>query len=57
MIPGDFDYRSLPGLSLEVQEKLTDFRPRSLGQASRIPGIMPAAIFILMIYLKRLKKG
>lgn len=52
-IPSDFDYRSLPGLSLEVQEKLSNFRPASLGQASRISGITPAAISMLMVYLKR----
>jgi tRNA uridine 5-carboxymethylaminomethyl modification enzyme len=54
-IPFDFDYRKIPGLSREVQEKLTAIRPVSLGQASRISGITPAALSILMVYLKRLE--
>jgi len=53
-MPSDFDYRKIPGLSREVQEKLTAIRPVSLGQASRISGITPAALSILMVYLKRL---
>ena len=54
-LPDDFDYRSLSGLSNEVVEKLTKIRPLSLGQASRISGITPAAISILQVHLKRLK--
>ena len=53
-LPFDFDYRKIPGLSREVQEKLTAIRPLSLGQASRISGITPAALSILMMYVKRL---
>ena len=53
-MPFDFDYRKIPGLSREVQEKLTAIRPVSLGQASRISGITPAALSILMVYVKRL---
>jgi tRNA uridine 5-carboxymethylaminomethyl modification enzyme len=53
-LPFDFDYRKIPGLSREVQEKLTAIRPLSLGQASRISGITPAALSILMVYVKRL---
>ncbi|MBI5096684.1 MAG: hypothetical protein HZB32_03395 [Nitrospirae bacterium] len=57
-IPRDFDYTSLSGLSLEVTEKLLSVRPLSLGQASRIPGITPAAISILAIALaKRAREG
>jgi len=53
-LPFDFDYKKIPGLSHEVQEKLTAIRPVSLGQASRISGITPAALSILMVYVKRL---
>ena len=52
-IPRDFDYTSLSGLSREVTEKLLSVRPLSLGQASRIPGITPAAISILAIALSK----
>ena len=51
-IPEGFDYSSVPGLSNEIKEKLTGFRPRSLGQASRISGVTPAAISIIMIRLR-----
>ncbi|WP_183353793.1 tRNA uridine-5-carboxymethylaminomethyl(34) synthesis enzyme MnmG [Geomonas silvestris] len=51
-IPADMDYLSIPGLSTEVREKLDRFRPDTLGQASRIPGITPAGITILSIALK-----
>ena len=47
------DFYCIPGLSTEVKEKLYRFRPLSLGQASRISGITPAAISILMVYLKK----
>ncbi len=53
-IPGDFDYTSVPGLSNEAKEKLAKIRPISVGQASRISGITPAAISILQICLKKL---
>jgi tRNA uridine 5-carboxymethylaminomethyl modification enzyme len=52
-IPPDFDYRGMPGLSAEVQEKLQEVRPQSLGQAARISGVTPAALAILMVYLKK----
>jgi tRNA uridine 5-carboxymethylaminomethyl modification enzyme len=51
--PKDFDFGSVTGLSTEVLEKLTKIRPFSLGQASRISGVTPAAISILMINLKK----
>lgn len=51
----DFDY-NLSGLSLEVREKLNKVKPTNLGQASRIPGITPSAISLLMFYLKRGKE-
>ncbi|MCK4523193.1 tRNA uridine-5-carboxymethylaminomethyl(34) synthesis enzyme MnmG, partial [Candidatus Aerophobetes bacterium] len=55
-IPLDFDYEAIGSLSTEVKEKLSKIRPHSLGQASRISGVTPAAISVLMIYLKKLGK-
>ena len=52
-IPPGFDYTKVHGLSNELREKLSAIRPISLGQASRISGITPAAISIIMIYLKK----
>ncbi len=52
-IPDGFSYDNIPGLSNELREKLQDLRPASLGQASRIPGMTPAALSLLRIYLKR----
>jgi tRNA uridine 5-carboxymethylaminomethyl modification enzyme len=52
-IPPDFDYDGIPGLSGEIREKFQQVRPRSLGQAARISGVTPAAIAVLMVYLKR----
>ncbi|RLB80402.1 MAG: tRNA uridine-5-carboxymethylaminomethyl(34) synthesis enzyme MnmG [Deltaproteobacteria bacterium] len=56
-IPEDFDYQAVPGLSNEVKEKLLRVRPVSLGQASRISGITPAAVSIIQIYLKKWGKN
>lgn len=56
-IPEGFPYDRVPSLSNEIRQKLSDIRPLSLGQASRIPGMTPAAISILMIYLKRFQSG
>ena len=53
-LPEDIEYKGLPGLSKEVVEKLTRVQPRSLGQASRISGVTPAAIGVLQVHLKRL---
>ena len=50
-IPVDFSYSDIPGLSTEVRQKLSRVRPSTLGQASRIPGITPAAIAVLDVYL------
>jgi tRNA uridine 5-carboxymethylaminomethyl modification enzyme len=50
-LPDDLDYAAIPGLSREVIEKLTTQRPRSLGQASRISGVTPVAVSILMTHL------
>ena len=52
-IPPDFDYRDIPGLTIEMTHTLQEIRPLSLGQASRLQGVTPAAISILMIYLKK----
>jgi len=51
-IPADFDYLGITGITAEVREKLARFQPGTLGQASRIPGITPAAIAVLSIALK-----
>ncbi len=53
LIPPEFEYQGLPGLSLEIVEKLTSLRPRNLGQAGRISGVTPAAITLLMLYIKK----
>jgi tRNA uridine 5-carboxymethylaminomethyl modification enzyme len=53
VIPDKLDYSKLHGLSTEGREKLSRFRPVSLGQASRISGVSPSDISILMIYLKK----
>jgi len=52
-IPPEFDYATIHGLSNELREKLSTVRPISLGQASRVPGITPAALSTLMVYLKK----
>ncbi len=52
-IPSKLDYNEINALSLEIKEKLTKVKPFNLGQASRISGITPVAITILMIYLKK----
>lgn len=53
LIPSDFDYTSASGLSTEVRQKLTLVRPTTLGMASRIPGVTPAAISLLLVHLKK----
>jgi tRNA uridine 5-carboxymethylaminomethyl modification enzyme len=50
-IPADFGFGGIPGLSREVQDKLARVRPATLGQAARIPGVTPAAIAVLDVYL------
>jgi tRNA uridine 5-carboxymethylaminomethyl modification enzyme len=56
-LPEDLNYSDIKGLSREVCEKLTRVRPRSLGQASRISGITPAAISLLSVYLRKRKSA
>ena len=52
-IPGDLDFRAIPGFTREIVEKLEQIRPRTFGQAQRISGITPAALSILRIYLEK----
>lgn len=52
-LPDSLDYNGVPGLSNEVSQKLKAQRPETLGQASRIPGMTPAAISLLLVYLKK----
>ena len=52
-LPDDIDYRAIGGLSNEIQQKLIRHRPETIGQASRIQGMTPAAISILLVHLKR----
>lgn len=56
-IPDGFDYDGIPGLSNEIREKLTAVRPVSIGQASRIPGMTPAAVAVLLVYLKKCQRA
>jgi tRNA uridine 5-carboxymethylaminomethyl modification enzyme len=51
-IPEWFDYTSVSGLSREMKEKLTRVLPRTLGQASRIPGVTPAAVSLINVYIE-----
>ena len=52
-LPADVDYRKVRGLSVEVQQRLNQHRPETIGQAARLPGITPAAISLLLVHLKR----
>ena len=52
-LPADLDYRGVHGLSIEVQQKLNQHRPETLGQAARMSGVTPAAISLLLVHLKR----
>ena len=52
-LPVDIDYATIAGLSREIQQKLSQARPETLGQAGRIPGVTPAAISLLLIHLKK----
>ena len=57
MIPEEMDYSNLSGLSNEIKEKLRSIRPQSLGQASRISGVTPAAMALLQIHIKKWNKN
>ena len=52
-LPEDLDYRGIPGLSNEAVQKLQHLKPETLGQAGRIPGMTPAALVILLRYVRR----
>ncbi len=53
-LPDTIDYADVVGLSHEVRQKLTEHRPETIGQASRIPGVTPAALSLLMVHLKKI---
>ncbi len=55
-IGNDFDFSGVQGLSTEVREKLQSIRPDTIGQASRVPGVTPAAISLLLVHLKKSRK-
>lgn len=57
LLPDDLDYSSIKGLRIEAQQKLNDIRPVSLGQASRITGVSPADLSVLLIYMEQHKKA
>jgi len=50
-IPAAFEFTNIPGLSTEAKQKLERVRPQTLGQAARIPGITPAAVAVIDVYL------
>ena len=56
-LPAEVDFKTIPGLTAEVREKLNRVKPVSIGQASRISGVTPAAISILMVYMKKIGYG
>lgn len=53
LLPEDLDYSTIAGLSTEVRQKLSTHRPQSIGQASRLPGMTPAAVSLLLVHLKK----
>ncbi len=56
-LPVDFPYKDISGLSNEIKQKLLDVKPETIGQASRIPGITPAAVSLILVYLKKKSLG
>ena len=56
-LPADFDYAALPGLSNELRAKLTKFRPATVGQASRMEGVTPAALMLLAAHARRTRRS
>ena len=56
-IPDNMDYDNVLGLSAEVQQKLIETRPQTVGQASRIPGVTPAAVSLLLVHLKKIQRA
>ena len=57
LLPEDINYEDIKGIRLEARQKLNKFKPYSIGQASRISGVSPADISVLLIYLEQYKKG
>ena len=57
LIPSNIDYKNVVGLSNEVKQKLNEARPESIARASRLPGITPAAISLLMVHIKKHRKA
>ena len=55
-IPKDFSYDKVPSLRIEARQKLEQYRPISIGQASRISGVSPADISVLLVYMEQLKR-
>jgi tRNA uridine 5-carboxymethylaminomethyl modification enzyme len=56
LIPIDLNYGEIQGMSNEVRQKLAEVRPESIGQAGRISGVTPAAVSLLLVYLKKTKQ-
>ena len=56
ILPEDVDYEKIKGISLEGRQKLNKFKPHSIRQASRISGVSPADVSVLLIYLQQLKE-
>ena len=54
-LPEDLDYETMQGLSNELKQKLIKARPENIGRASRIPGMTPAAVSLILVYLKKHK--
>lgn len=57
LLPDDINYEAIGGIRLEARQKLSKLRPRSVGQASRISGVSPADISVILIYLEQLKRN
>ena len=56
LLPEDLDYLAMDGLRIEARQKLAAARPRSLGQAARVPGVSPGDVSVLMVYLEKLRR-
>ena len=54
ILPENIDYETINGISLEGRQKLNKFKPRSIGQASRISGVSPADVSVLLVYLQQI---
>ena len=56
-LPASLDYSSVQALSFEARQVLARHRPETIGQAARLPGVTPAAISLLLVHLKKLRRG